>query len=83
MEPQRAVFINQSFQTLYYYSMYYYSSFKKKVSPIGGREEMAQWLKVLAVLPVDLSLIPSTHIRHLADTWNSSSRRTDTVHEKL
>lgn len=33
--------------------------------------EMAQWLKVVAALPQDLSLIPSTHVRQLTTTCNS------------
>jgi hypothetical protein len=43
---------------------------------IGNRDtgKVGQWLGVLAVLVEDLGLAPSTHIRQLETTSNSSSR---------
>ena len=41
------------------------------VSPDG---ELAQWLRVLAVLPDDPNSVSSTHMAQLTTTSNSSSR---------
>jgi hypothetical protein len=37
--------------------------------------KMAQCFKALAVLAEDPCLVPSTHVRQLPVTWNSSSRQ--------
>lgn len=36
-----------------------------------GLEKMVQWLK-LFIAPVDLNLVPNTHIRWLTTAWNPS-----------
>lgn len=40
---------------------------------------MAQWLRILAALPDNLSSAPRTHIRQLIDTCNASSREYGTA----
>jgi hypothetical protein len=40
---------------------------------------MAQQLRVLTVLPEDLSSVPSTHIKCLTTTCNSSARESNTL----
>lgn len=43
----------------------------------GGARGMAQWLKMCIILPKELGSMPSTHVRQLTDSCNSSSRALD------
>ena len=44
-----------------------------------GAGEIAEWVGILAVLSGTLHILPSTHIRQLTTTYNSSSRGSSTL----